>query len=224
MSTGSHTQVAAARPPLNRERIVAAALRIIDDEGVDAVSMRRIGADLDVQAMSLYNHVRGKADILDGVTEYITMELNFPLRFEGSWEDGVRTVAHNMRRSSLRHPRACELVLSRQLSSPTVLAPIDTVLSILLDRGFDEATAVHALRTFIAYQIGSLLREANASPTFSGTEEAAVGKRTARLAGCGFPAVERVAPVLAAVDFEAEFTFGVEMLISALQEYAPRQA
>lgn len=155
-----------AREPLCRERIVGAALQIIDNEGVDALSMRRIAATLGVQAMSLYNHVGGKEDVLDGVTEYITTDMQLSRRSGGGWEDGIRSVAYAFRRSSLRHPRACELVLTRQLSSPEHSRP-STALSVLLDHGFDEAAAVHALRLLIAFQVGSLLREFH-SPCFKG--------------------------------------------------------
>jgi TetR/AcrR family tetracycline transcriptional repressor len=222
MTAGAPRQPRADRKPLSRERIIDAALRIIDDEGVDALSMRRLAATLGVQAMSLYNHVDGKADIIDGVTECIAMDMQLPEGFEGGWEDGIRAVARAVRQASLRHPRACELVLTRQLSSPTAFAPVDSSLSVLLDHGFEESTAVHVLRLFIAFQVGSLLREFHSSPVFTGREESAVREREARLAGAGFPAVARVAPLLAVIDHEEEFSFGVELLIEGLRPYAPQ--
>jgi TetR/AcrR family transcriptional regulator, tetracycline repressor protein len=211
----------ASREPLSRERIIEAALGIIDDEGVDALSMRRLAAALGVQAMSLYNHVTGKADVFDGITEFITTDMQLPRRTEGGWEDGIRSVAYGFRQASLRHPRACELVLTRQLSSPGALPVINCSLAVLLDHGFDEAAAVHALRLLIAFQVGSLLREFH-SPCFKGEEESAVRERKAHLERSGLPAVARLAPMLAVIDHEAEFTFGVELLIDALRTYAPR--
>ncbi|WP_240137009.1 TetR/AcrR family transcriptional regulator C-terminal domain-containing protein [Streptomyces sp. MUM 178J] len=210
--------------PLSRERIIAAALRIIDADGADALSMRRLAATLGVQAMSLYNHVGGKADLIDGVAEFVTREMRLPKPMEGSWEDRIRTIAHAFRRTSLRHPRACQLVLTRQLSSPTALAPIDCSLTVLLDHGFDEETAVRALRLFTAYQVGCLLREFYASSENRGEDDAAVRERTGRLAGSDFPAVARVAPMLAVIDHEAEFAFGVETLIEGLRKHAPPPA
>ncbi len=208
--------------PLSRERIIAAALRIIDADGVDALSMRRLAATLGVQAMSLYNHVGGKADLIDGVAEFVTREMRLPKPLEGGWEDRIRTIAHAFRLTSLRHPRACQLVLTRQLTSPTALAPIDCSLAVLLDHGFEEETAVSALRMFTAYQVGCLLREfcsSSASPPGEG--DAAARARTDYLAGSGFPAVARVAPALAVIDHEAEFAFGVETLIEGLRKHAP---
>ncbi|MEU2156944.1 TetR/AcrR family transcriptional regulator C-terminal domain-containing protein [Streptomyces sp. NPDC019396] len=207
---------------MTRERIVAAALVIIDEEGVDGLSMRRIAARLGVQAMSLYNHVQSKADILDGVTEYITDRMRMPTRMTGGWEDGIRSLSHAFRQAALRHPRAGELVLMRQLSTPTALAPVDTMLAMMLDHGFDEATAVHVLRLFVSFQVGSLLREIHASSPSQDRDRAEVQKaRTAYLSEAGFPAVARVAPILAVNDHDAEFTFGVELLIDALRKLAP---
>lgn len=218
--TAQATARAAAREPLSRERIIESALRIIDDEGVEALSMRRIAAALGVQAMSLYNHVGGKADVLDGVTEYITTDMHITRHSRDSWEDGIRSVAHAFRRASLRHPRAGELVLTRQLNSPGVLPTIDCSLKVLLEHGFEEANAVHALRLLVAFQVGSLMREFH-SPAFRGEDESAVREREELLAGSGFAAVARLAPKLAVIDHDAEFAFGLERLIDALRPYAP---
>ncbi|WP_405999623.1 TetR/AcrR family transcriptional regulator C-terminal domain-containing protein [Streptomyces sp. NBC_00829] len=210
-----------SRAPLSRERIVEAALKIIDEGGVDALSMRRIAATLGVQAMSLYNHVGGKSDVLDGVTEFITGDMHLSRRRGDSWEDGIRSVAYGFRQASLRHPRACELVLTRQLTSPGALPTVNCSLGVLLDHGFDEASAVHALRLLIAFQVGSLLREFH-TPTVRGEDESAVRERREHLENSGFPAVAKLAPRLAVIDHDAEFTFGIELLIDALRPYAPR--
>ena len=120
---------AAGREPLSRERIIEAALRIIDDEGVDALSMRRLAATLGVQAMSLYNHVeRQGRDVSTGSPSTSPRTCSSPRRTEGGWEDGIRSVAYAFRRASLRHPRAGELVLTRQLASPGALPVINCSL------------------------------------------------------------------------------------------------
>ncbi|NBM19870.1 TetR family transcriptional regulator [Streptomyces sp. GC420] len=203
---------------MSRERIAHAALRIIDEEGPDSLSMRRIAALLDVQAMSLYNHVRGKADVLALVTDAVAADMALPERLEGDWADGVREIARAFRKAALAHPRACELVLTRQLGSPAALRAVDMVLGLLLEAGFDEDVAVHALRLFTAYATGALLGEARAAGEYHG----ASGDGDVRqLAGCGLPAVSRVAPRLADVDHEAEYAFGLERLIDSLRAYAP---
>jgi AcrR family transcriptional regulator len=222
MASESRREVPETREPLSRARIVGAALEIIDEEGVDGLSMRRIAARLGVQAMSLYNHVQSKADILDGVTEYIVTEMRMPRRMAGGWEESIRSIAYGFRQAALRHPRAGELVLMRQLSTPTALQPVDTMIAMMLDHGFDEEAAVHVLRLFVSFQVGSLLSEMRApQATAERDEEATKQARTAYFAGAGFPAVAKVAPILAVNDHEAEFAFGVELLIDALRRLAP---
>ncbi|MEV0925308.1 TetR/AcrR family transcriptional regulator C-terminal domain-containing protein [Streptomyces spongiicola] len=224
MARGARPGVPGPRRPLSRDRIIRAALLIIDEEGVEALSMRRIAARLGVQAMSLYNHVRGKDDILDGVTEFITGDMRMPRRMAGGWEEGIRDLSYGFRRASLRHPRACEMVLMRQLSTRTALAPVDTMIAMMLDHGFDEEIAVRVLRLFVSFQVGTLLQEVRSGPG-SGREtrapEERLAARAAYFAGSGFPAVAKVAPILAVNDHEAEFAFGVELLISALRDLAP---
>ncbi len=219
MSVGASGQQPEKRP-LSRDRIIEAALQIIDADGVDALSMRRLAATLGVQAMSLYNHVGGKADVLDGVTEYITADMQLSKRTDGDWEDGIRSVSYAFRRAALRHPRAGELVLTRQLASPGALPVINCSLTVLLEHGFDEANAVHALRLLIAFQVGSLMRQFH-SPAFPQEDESDVREREEHLAGSGYAAVEKLAPRLAAIDHDAEFAFGLEALIVALRPYAP---
>src|SRR4030095_14263751 len=80
------------REPLTRDRIIETALRVMDDEGLDAVTMRRIGRELGVEAMSLYNHVEDKDDILEGVTERAMNEFEFPAS-TGDWSEGARAMA-----------------------------------------------------------------------------------------------------------------------------------
>src|SRR5437867_10194051 len=89
------------REALTRERIIRAALRIMDEEGLEAVSMRRIGRELGVEAMSLYNHVRDKEDILDSICELVLSEFRIP-NADG-WTEGARLAAREYRRLLLAH-------------------------------------------------------------------------------------------------------------------------
>src|SRR5580765_3736343 len=90
------------REPLSRQRIVRAALQIMDEEGLEAVTMRRIGRALGVEAMSLYNHVRDKEDILDAICEEAVSEFRFPPELD--WAETLRAAAREYRRLLLAHP------------------------------------------------------------------------------------------------------------------------
>jgi TetR/AcrR family tetracycline transcriptional repressor len=207
----------AARPPLTRERILEAALHLVEREGPAALSMRRLARDLGVEAMSLYNHVGGKAEILDGLAELFLIAIELPPDRGESWEDRIRALARAFRKAALANPKAAALMLTRQLETPASMRPTDASLAVFLDAGFDEESAVHGLRAFIAFQIGTLLREVTSSPAFSGKDPAAARGRAERLAASGFPSAARVAPHLATCDHEAEYYFGVEALLTAMR-------
>ncbi|GAA3466844.1 TetR/AcrR family transcriptional regulator [Nonomuraea roseola] len=206
--------------PLSRARIVAAAIDLIEREGADAVSMRRIAADLGVGVMSLYNHVPNKASLLDGVAEAVLSKIQFTDDPEAHWTDRVRLQARAFRQIAHHHPRSTMLVVSRQLHSNAGLLPVERALSTLREAGFDGADAVRMLRLFIAYIIGSLLREVGVTPTFAPVQGVTrVGKVDPEL----FPEVSALAPLLGACDHEEEFDFGLELLIQAIAVHLDRK-
>ena len=115
MNVRTKTEVTEEAPPrerLSRDRIIEAALRVMDGEGLEAVTMRRIGRELGVEAMSLYNHVEDKDDILEGVTERVMNEFEFP-RSTGDWAEDAREMAREWRRLLGLHPSVCQLLAER---------------------------------------------------------------------------------------------------------------
>ncbi|GAA3155711.1 TetR/AcrR family transcriptional regulator C-terminal domain-containing protein [Planomonospora alba] len=200
--------------PLSRPRIVAAAIDLIEREGADAVSMRRIAADLGVGVMSLYNHVPSKAALLDAVAESVLSEIEFTDDPDADWTDRVRMQARAFRQIAHHYPRCTMVVVSRQLRSTAGLLPVERALATLRGAGFDGAEAVRVLRMFIAYIVGSLLREVGVTPTFAPVHRSEVD--TAKVDPVLFPETSSLLPELAACDHEAEFEFGLEMLIQAV--------
>lgn len=205
------------RPPkdsggaLSRERILREALALVDDEGLDAVSMRKLARRLGVDPMSLYNHVDGKDALLDGVAEVLLAAI--PATGPGpDLRATMAALAHGFRAAMLGHPRAAPLVLTRQLASLTALAPVEAVLGPLLAAGYPPERAVHGLRAVLAFLIGTLMREVSAAPTFSNGSR----DRLEDLEASGLPAVTAAAPYLAVCDHEAEFEFGLRILLDAL--------
>ncbi|MEU5265244.1 TetR family transcriptional regulator [Amycolatopsis sp. NPDC021455] len=208
------------RPPkgesrLSREAIVRATLRVIDAEGVTAVSMRAVGRVLGVDAKSLYNHVEGKDDLLDAVAEHLLGAIALPGR-TGDLRADLRAIAYAFRERALAHPEAASLVLTRQLGSFEGLAPIDAVLTVLRAAGCPAGEAVHLLRALVATLIGSLLREVDAGPTYGTTDIAGIARRQATLKGSGLPAVADAAPHLARFDAAAEYEFAVDLALDAV--------
>lgn len=199
---------------LSRQAIVATAIDLIEREGADAVSMRRIAAELGVGVMSLYNHVPNKDALLSGVAETVLAQISFVDDPEAHWTDRVRMQAHAFRQIAHHYPRCTMVVVSRQLHSDAGLLPVERALSTLRSAGFDGPDAVRMLRMFIAFIVGSLLREVGVTPTFAPTHKTMV--RAEDVDPVLFPTVSALAPLLGACDHESEFAFGVELMIQAM--------
>ncbi len=132
----------APRPALDRDRIVAAAIARTDARGIDGLSMRALAGDLGVQAMSLYNHVRDKEDLVDGMVEAIIGRVTRP-GADGDWRAGMRDRALSMRAVFTDHPWAPPLVAGRISVGPNMLGLIDATLGCLSAGGFTYAQADH---------------------------------------------------------------------------------
>jgi AcrR family transcriptional regulator len=162
-------QSSAARLPLSRDRIVAAAVAFIDERGLAGLSMRRLGKSLDVEAMSLYRYVPGREDLLDAVVESIIDEMygdpQVLVAPEDGWQDFVQRLAHGVRRVALAHPKAFPLVASRPTEAPWLRPPlrslkwVELFLDALLREGFSEDAAVVSYRAFTTFLLGHLLLE-----------------------------------------------------------------
>ncbi|MEO3867688.1 TetR/AcrR family transcriptional regulator C-terminal domain-containing protein [Nonomuraea sp. B12E4] len=146
------------REPLNRERVLDAALELADREGLEGLSMRRLAKSLGVEAMSLYNHVSNKADILDGIAERVFSQVERPDPAL-PWQEQVRAAALAMYQAFSRHP-VVPLALATDQSNPTsarALEPIDGLVGALFEAGFDDLGAWRALGAVNSLVMGSLL-------------------------------------------------------------------
>jgi AcrR family transcriptional regulator len=132
------------RAPVTRARVLHAAVDLADEGGIDAVSMRKLGQKLGVEAMAIYRHVRDKDDLLDGLVEFVLAEIERPSRND-DWKVAVRDQAIAARRVMLRHPWAPRLLEERAVGGPAFLGHVESVLSTLLAAGFSIDLAHHAL-------------------------------------------------------------------------------
>src|SRR5580658_8514515 len=121
------------RGSLSRDRIIEAAMTMVDRDGSDGLSMRRLAAELGVEAMSLYNHVAGRDDILDAVAEGVLAGLAMPLDPALPWADRVRATGEAFRSAAATHPGSFRLVLTRQLGLGDGLRPTILGLHVLAD-------------------------------------------------------------------------------------------
>ena len=158
-----------ARLPLSRDRILEAALVYIETNGLAGLSMRRLGAILGVEAMSLYRYVEGREVLLDGVVESMvaTMEFDSEVLHEpvNGWQDFLLRLAHGIRRVALAYPKSFPLVASRPTEAPWLRPPlrslrwVELFLAGLTKEGFSDTAAVQAYRAFTSFLLGHLLLE-----------------------------------------------------------------
>jgi TetR/AcrR family tetracycline transcriptional repressor len=144
---------------LSRERIVLTALRYIDAHGLEALSMHKLGAELGVKAMSLYNHITNKDDILDGLVEALWSEVEAAAPAEADWCRGVRGFAHALRDVVRRHPNASPLIIGHPIIAESALRTIRAHVSAASGGGRSERDAYALLRTITSYALGSALAE-----------------------------------------------------------------
>lgn len=143
------------RVPLTRRRIVEAALRIIDERGLDALSMRVLGAELGVEAMAIYRHVADKGALLDGVVGLLLEELGEDVPAEGDWREVVGGFGRGFRSLALAHPNAFPLLGRHPARSWVAAAPgVEGLLAFLGDSGFAARDAAYAVRAVSRYAIG----------------------------------------------------------------------
>ncbi len=149
----------AAKPrPLNRERILNAALAMADADGLAALSMRKLGQRVGVEAMSLYNHVANKDELLDGLLDLVIAEIALPAPGE-PWREGMYRRVHSAREMFLRHPWALQLMETRKNPGPAHLRYYDAVIGCLRESGFSLELTAHAFAVLDSYLFGFVLQE-----------------------------------------------------------------
>ena len=141
--------------------MLAAAIRVANRGGVEAISMRRVAQELNVEAMSLYHHVPNKDAILDGVVDAVFAAIELPAPGCADWRDAIRERAASAREVLSRHSWALGLMDSRSNPGPATLKHHNAVLGVLREAGFDVATAVHAVSLVDSYIYGFVLQESS---------------------------------------------------------------
>ena len=161
------------RKPLSRERVLDAAIALADRDGLDALSMRKLAQALGVEAMSLYNHVANKGDLVDAMVDRVIAEIELP---DGEWEDAVRRCAISAHAAFTRHPWACEPAMSpsRLPSEPNArMRYMEWLLGQLRRAGFSPELAYRGYHALDSHILGFTLWELSHRMDAEGLEEAA---------------------------------------------------
>lgn len=151
---------AAGRSPLSKDRVLSTALHLADRSGIHSLSMRKIAAELDVQAMSLYNHVANKDEILDGLVELVVAEIEIP-SLDDDWKVAMRRRGLSAHEVLLRHPWAIITLITRTSAGPKMLRYIDATLGCLRKAEFSYEIADHAWNAMDNHIYGFTLQEVN---------------------------------------------------------------
>jgi AcrR family transcriptional regulator len=208
------------REKLSRARVVEAALRIMDAEGLDSVTMRRVGRELGVEAMSLYNHVRDKDDLMDGIREHV-LSLFVDPGTEGPWEERARTAARTWRQVLRSHPNTLVLISESKGPgmTPGAIRPTEITLRLLRETGLPEDEAVRAFCAFGGFIIGFVMFEVGMTPSTgtSAAEATTPEQIAAALPADEFPCFLAALPCLMNDDLDQRFEYGLDLLLNGLR-------
>jgi AcrR family transcriptional regulator len=152
------------RLPLSRERILEQALALVDQQGIEALTMRKLGGALGFEAMSLYNHVENKDDVINGILDLVLAE-GEPPSPDGEWDAAVRASAISVHQALKHHPWACNLVMSPNRVRPARMKYMDLLLGRLRSAGFSADTTYHAYHVLDAHIFGFSMWQASHSYT-----------------------------------------------------------
>jgi AcrR family transcriptional regulator len=207
------------RTPLSRERVLRAAVVLADRGGIESLTMRRLGQELGVEAMSLYNHVADKGDILDGIVDLVFSEIAVPSG-RADWKTAMRLRAISAREALLRHPWASSLMQSQTKPGPATLRHHDSVIGSLREAGFTIDMAAHAFSVMDSYIYGFAQQQKNL--TFSTSEEAAVVAENIlrQLPSDEYPHLAEMIiehALKPGYDYAEEFKFGLDLILNGLE-------
>jgi AcrR family transcriptional regulator len=196
------------RSGLSRERVLRAALDLVDDEGVDALSMRRLGRALGVEAMSLYGYVQSKDDLIEGVVELIFREMPLIVPGPEPWQQRIRRHAGIYRSVLLEHPNAVRLVAGRPLVTEGTAAFVESALAELRSIGLDVRAADRVLGVIASFTLGHV------------SEQTGAGRRTVSPAHVldlrRFPNLADLGKMTPA-EYDAEFELGLDFIVAGVE-------
>jgi AcrR family transcriptional regulator len=217
-SQASHPDTAPITP-LSRERVLHAALRLADEEGLEALSMRKLAQALGVKAMSLYNHVASKDDLLDGLVDLVVSEIEVP-SLDTDWQIAMARRATSAHAVLLRHPWATQPLVSRVNVGPAMLRYIDATLGCLCAAGFSLEMADHVWNAIDSHIYGFTLQELNFP--FEATEYAeAATQGLALIPADQYPYLNQLTHSVIEGRYDGlhDFEFGLKLILNGLEAF-----
>lgn len=219
-------QVGGTRARLNRERVLAVAIDLADRVGLDSLTMRRLGEELGVEAMSIYSHVANKEDLLNAMVDAIFAEIELPSHSD-DWKTAMRKRSVSFRNALSRHPWATSLKDSGTNPGPATLRHLDRTLGTLRNGGFSLAMTAHAISAIDSYVYGFAMQEK--SLPFKTEEETAIMAQImlAQLATAEYPYLAELTAkhvLQPGYKYANEFEFGLDLMLDALARELDEQS
>jgi len=229
MTTANTSRPDGPKTRLSRDLVLAKALELVDAEGLDALTMRRLGQELGRDPMSLYRYADNRAALLDAVSELVLTRLSIHPK-DPDWKAQLRNIAHALRALALQHPNVVPLLVTRPLSTPLGLRPLGTlrpleqILSLLVAAGFEPADALHVYRAYYGFLYGHILKELQEYVVDPEENEVLLRLGLHRLPAKEFPRLRALAPALTDYDGATELDQGLAILLSGLEAQLSGQA
>jgi len=216
------------RAPVTRDRVLEFGIALADRGGIESLSMRRLAADLKIEAASLYYHVRSKDELLDGMVDIVFGEMERPSPGE-EWKEAMRRRAESTRAVLARHPWAIPIIDSRTTPGAATLRYLDDVIAFLRGAGFSMALAGHALSLLDSYVRGFAMQEASLPLDPGGSVEAATESilEQDHMMSDAYPDLAEMASVLIlqpGYAYGNEFAFGLGLILDGLESAPGRIA
>ncbi len=207
------------RVPLDRERLLRAAMAIADAEGNSALTIRSLARDLGVKPMAIYHHVANKEEILDGIVDMVFAEIDFPPT-DTDWKSAMRQRAIAARQTLARHPWAIPLMESRSNPGPATLRHHDAVIGSLRRAGFTIEMTAHAYSVLDSYTYGFALQESVSLPFDKETAPEVAESILVKSPTDSYPylaelAIEHV--LQPGYDYGNEFEYGLDLILEGLE-------
>ncbi len=212
------------REQLTERGIAAAALALIDEEGIDNLSMRKLAQRIGVTSMSIYTYFADKEALLSGVAQLIYSEVEAPNDESLDWRDVVRSIMWSYREVCHNHRNAASLTIRFAPSTPDALAFVEAGFRALRRAGFDDESIARSYRALAAYSFGTLEIELNNYYGTAGEHEttAPLGSLHAVTVSKHLPTVTEVSPILTEHDDAAEFEYGLELILTGFADLTDR--
>jgi AcrR family transcriptional regulator len=207
--------------PITREQILTGALEIIDRDGIDGLSMRRLGKALGRDPMALYRHAKNKAALLDEIAENVLERLEVDAE-DSDWATQMRSVARGFRQLALEHPHVVPLLVTRPLAAPLglrplgTLRPLESILTLLTRAGFTGVEALNIYRVLFAFLHGHVLNEMQELVERPEETDDLLRLGLHRLPIGEFPLLRGLASSLASYDGAAELERGIDIFLAGL--------